>query len=53
MKDGDGHIISIDFSFAGRLGSAVPSFFPSWVYTDGMYGIASDLEAFGRYAVPI
>lgn len=48
-----GRLILIDLSFAGRLGSAVPSFFPSWVYTDGVYGIGSDLERFGRYTVPI
>ncbi|PQM43516.1 hypothetical protein VC83_09643 [Pseudogymnoascus destructans] len=52
MKDADGHIILIDFSFAGRLGSEVPSFFPR-VYADGIYGTNSDLEAFGRYAAPI
>jgi serine/threonine protein kinase len=32
MKDDGGRTILIDFSFSGRLGSAVPSFFPSWVY---------------------
>ncbi|ELR01924.1 hypothetical protein VC83_04168 [Pseudogymnoascus destructans] len=53
MKDAGGHIILIDFSFAGRIGSEVPSFFPSWVYADGIYGTNSDLEAFGRYAAPI
>jgi tRNA A-37 threonylcarbamoyl transferase component Bud32 len=49
----DGRITLIDPSFAGRLGSAVPSFFPSWVYTDGTFGIGSDLERFGRYIVPM
>jgi RIO-like serine/threonine protein kinase len=53
MTDEGGRLILIDFSFAGQLGSAVPSFFPSWVYTDRIYGIGSDLERFGRYTVPI
>jgi serine/threonine protein kinase len=53
LEDESGRIILIDVSFAGRLGSAVPSFFPSWLYTDGIYSISSDLERFGRYAVPI
>ncbi len=48
----DGHITLIDPSFAGQFGSAVPSFFPSWVYIDGRFGIDSDLERFGRYIVP-
>lgn len=48
----DGRITLIDPSFAGRLGSGVPSFFPSWVYADGIFGIGSDLERFGRYIVP-
>lgn len=45
----DGCITLIDPSFAGRVGSAVPDFFPSWVYIDGRFGIGSDLERFGRY----
>jgi serine/threonine protein kinase len=45
MKDENDHIILIDFSFAGRLGSAVPAFFPSWLYSDGIYSIGSDIEA--------
>jgi hypothetical protein len=53
MMDEGGHLNLIDFSFAGRIGSAVPSFFPSWVYADGRFGIGSDLERFGRYIVPI
>jgi serine/threonine protein kinase len=53
IKNKDGCIILIDFSFTGRLGSAVLSFFLSWVYTDSIYSIDSDLEAFGRYTVPI
>ncbi|PMD42321.1 hypothetical protein L207DRAFT_308383 [Hyaloscypha variabilis F] len=53
MMDEGGHLILIDFSFAGRIGRAVPSFFPSWVYTDGIYGIGSDIERFDRYTVPI
>jgi tRNA A-37 threonylcarbamoyl transferase component Bud32 len=53
MTDEGGRLIFIDVSFAGRLGSAVPSFFPSWVYTDGTYSIGSDLERFGRYMVSV
>jgi serine/threonine protein kinase len=53
MKDESGRIILIDLSFAGQLGSAVPSFFPTWVHSDGMYGIDSDLKAFRRDTVPI
>lgn len=53
IKDEGDCIILIDFSFAGQLGSTVPSFFPSWLYTNGIYGIKSDLEAFARYTVPI
>jgi serine/threonine protein kinase len=53
MMDEGGHLILIDFSFAGRVGRAVPSFLPSWVYTDGIYGIGSDIERFDRYTVPI
>jgi hypothetical protein len=53
MMDEDGHLVLIDFSFAGRVGSAVPSFFPSWTYTDGIYGIGSDIERFDRFSVPI
>ncbi|KAI0811387.1 hypothetical protein GGR55DRAFT_99457 [Xylaria sp. FL0064] len=53
MMDEGGHLILIDFSFAGRVGSAVPSFFPSWVYTDGIYDIGSDTERIDRYTVPI
>jgi len=53
MMDEDGYLVLIDFSFAGRVGSAVPSFFPSWVYPDGIYGINSDIERFDRYTVPI
>jgi hypothetical protein len=53
LMDEDGHLVLIDFSFAGRVGSAVPSFFPSWVYTDGIYGIGIDLERFDRYIAPI
>lgn len=49
----DSCITLIDSSFASRLGSAVPLFFPSWVYTDSRFGIGSDLERFGRYIVPI
>lgn len=49
MKDKNNRIILIDFGFAGRLGSAVPSFFPSWLYTGGIYSNESDLEAFQRY----
>jgi hypothetical protein len=52
MKDQSDRIILIDFSFAGQTGSAVPQFFPRWLYTDGTYGIDSDLAAFQRYAVP-
>lgn len=51
MDEGD-HLKLIDFGFTGRIGSAVPSFFPSWVYADGRFGIGSDLERFGRYIVP-
>ncbi len=46
MKDESDRVTLIDFSFAGRLGTAVPSFFPPWVYTAGIYNIDSDLEAF-------
>jgi RIO-like serine/threonine protein kinase len=53
MEDESGRIILIDFSFTGRLGCTVPSFFPKWVYTDGIYSISSDLERFGRFTVPI
>lgn len=53
MKDEVGHLILIDPSFAGRLGSAAPPFFPSWVYTNGIYSISSDLERLNRYIVPI
>lgn len=52
MKDESDRIIFIDFSFAGQLGSAVPSFFPTWLYSNSMYGIGSDLEAFRRYTFP-
>lgn len=51
--DEGGYLTLIDVSFAGRVGSAIPSFFPSWVYTDGIYGIGSDIERFNRYIVPI
>lgn len=53
MKDEGGHIILIDLSFAGLLGSAVLSFFPSWLFADGIYSIESDLKALGRYTDPI
>jgi Choline/ethanolamine kinase len=53
MKDESGSIILIDFSFSGRLGSVVPSIFPSWLHKEGTYSIDSDLEAFHKYAVPI
>jgi serine/threonine protein kinase len=49
MMDEGGHLVLIDFSFAGRVGSAVPTFFPSWIYSDGIYGIGSDIERFNRY----
>lgn len=48
MKDKNNSITLIDFSFSGQVGSAVPEFFPSWLYTDGIYHIDSDLEAFQR-----
>lgn len=47
----DGRIILIDPSFAGRLGSEVPTFFPGWVYTDGIFGVGSDLKQFAKYIV--
>jgi serine/threonine protein kinase len=53
IKDESGCIILIDLSFAGWLGSAVPLFFPSWLYTNGIYSINSNLEAFSRYTVLI
>ena len=53
LEDENNRIIFIDFSFAGRLRSIVPSFFPSWVYTDGIYSISSDLERFSKYTIPI
>lgn len=45
----DGRIILIDLSFAGPLGSAVPSFFPDWVYTNGSFSMDTDLAQFGRF----
>ncbi|XMA11692.1 hypothetical protein WAI453_004483 [Rhynchosporium graminicola] len=48
----DGRITLIDLSFAGQLGTTVPSFFPSWVYSDGRFDIGSELERFDRYIVP-
>lgn len=53
MQNGHGRLILIDVSFTGRLGKAVPSFFPSWVYHDGVYSIGADLEQFGKYIVPM
>jgi hypothetical protein len=46
MKDAGGRITLIDFGFSGPLGSAVPSFIPSWVYDDGIFSIGIDLKAF-------
>ncbi|CZS92383.1 uncharacterized protein RAG0_02806 [Rhynchosporium agropyri] len=48
----DGRITFIDLSFAGPLGTTVPSSFPSWVYIDSKFSIGSNLERFGRYIVP-
>jgi serine/threonine protein kinase len=49
MKDDDGRITIIDFSFAGRIGDKCPSYFPSYVYPDGVYDANGDLAALDRY----
>lgn len=49
MKDETGRLILIDFSFAGRLGSPVPSFFPGRFSADSRHGVAPDLEAFAKH----
>ncbi|PQE18216.1 kinase-like domain protein [Rutstroemia sp. NJR-2017a BBW] len=49
LMDHRGRIIFIDLSFAGQLGTAVPSYFPRWVYTNCEYSVDPDLKAFGRY----
>jgi tRNA A-37 threonylcarbamoyl transferase component Bud32 len=49
LMDHRGRIIFIDLSFAEQLGTAVPSYFPRWVYTNVEYSVDPDLKAFGRY----
>jgi len=51
MMNEHGRLLFIDVSFSGRLGSTVPTFFPAWVYSDGVYNIGSDLDAFDKYCV--
>jgi tRNA A-37 threonylcarbamoyl transferase component Bud32 len=53
MKDQRGRITLIDFGFAGRVGSTVPSFIPSWVYTDGVFSVDIDLKAFDTHDIKI
>ncbi|KAK3311719.1 kinase-like domain-containing protein [Chaetomium strumarium] len=49
MQDGSDRIILIDFGFAGRAGSAVPPFIPSWVYAGGIFEPTGDWKAFERF----
>lgn len=49
MQNERGDIVLIDFGLACRVGSTVPSFFPSWVYIGGNATIESDLRAFNRF----
>lgn len=49
MKDHNGTITLIDFSFTGRVGLAVPPYFPRWVYPDGIYDAECDIVALKRY----
>ncbi len=49
MKDGSDRIILIDFGFAGRAGSAGPTFIPSWVYAGGIFEVENDLKTFERF----
>ncbi|KAK4130696.1 hypothetical protein BT67DRAFT_445496, partial [Trichocladium antarcticum] len=49
MKDDNGDIILIDFSFAGRIGDVVPSYFPTWMYPDRIYDAKPDLAALDRF----
>ena len=53
MQNDRGRLIFIDVSFSGPIGGKVPSFYPSWVYHDGLYGIDSDLKRFTEYIMPI
>lgn len=49
MKDHRGRITLIDFGSTGKIGSKVPWFIPSWVYSGDAFSIDVDWKAFDRY----
>ncbi|KAI1126275.1 hypothetical protein F5Y10DRAFT_293925 [Nemania abortiva] len=49
MKDNKQNIVFIDFSFAGQIGSPVPSTIPGWVYLDGVFSAHKDSEALKKH----
>lgn len=49
MKDDDGCIIIIDFSFVGWIGDKCLLYFLSYVYFDGVYDVNGDFVVLDRY----
>ncbi len=48
MKDDNNELVLIDLSFAGRVGSPVPSFMPRGRFPDGIYSFDEDVAALDR-----
>ncbi|KAK5755697.1 hypothetical protein LTS12_014159 [Elasticomyces elasticus] len=49
MMNEAGHVVLIDFSFAGRIGQDVPWYVPSWAHRGGVFGKATDEKALKTY----
>jgi tRNA A-37 threonylcarbamoyl transferase component Bud32 len=48
MKNKGGAIVLIDFGYAGKIGTQVPSSVPRWVYENAVVTVDADLQALER-----